>query len=236
MTTNQENKLTMYRAVITYLNQHKTILNSLPHFAQCFTQLKDLVNQIEENKKNQETQITGITKQKNEWRDELIELAGEVANKVKVYATFAKNTILKEEVDYTDTDLRKVAHNVLKDRAQIIYDKALENLAQLADYRVNQELLGNLAEAIQKFTDAMPNTRVSQVSKKGITKNLKNIFADIDDLFKNRLDGLLLMLKKDEAQFYTGYSNARNIIDLKGRGKNKEEAGGGETQESNQSL
>jgi broad-specificity NMP kinase len=224
MTTNQENKLTMCRAVITYLNQHETMLNGLPHFTECFTQLKDLVNQIEENKKNQETQITGITKQKNEWRDKLIELAGEIANKVKVYAIFAKNTILKEEVDYKDTDLRKVANNVLKDRAQIIYDKALENMAQLADYRVNQELLDNLAEAIQKFTDAMPNTRVSQVSKKGTTINLKNAFAEIDDLLKQRLDGLLLILKKDEAQFYTGYSNARIIIDLKGRGKNKEEA------------
>jgi hypothetical protein len=236
MTTNQENKLKMYFTVITYLNQYETMLNSLPHFSECFTQLKDWVNQIEENKKLQETQITGITKQKDEWKDGLIDLAGEVANKVKVYATFTKNTILKEEVDYKDTDLRKVAHNVLKDRAQIIYDKAFENLASLADYRVTQELLDNLAATIQKFTASLPNTRVSQVSKKGITNNLKNIFADIDDLFKNRLDGLLLMLKKDEAQFYTGYSNARNIIDLKGRGKNKEEVNSGETQESNQSL
>jgi hypothetical protein len=41
MTTNQENKLKMYFTVITYLNQYETMLNTLPHFAECFTQLKD---------------------------------------------------------------------------------------------------------------------------------------------------------------------------------------------------
>ncbi|MDX2305284.1 MAG: hypothetical protein NW226_20915 [Microscillaceae bacterium] len=222
MTTNQENKFTMYQAVIRYLSTHETMLNALPHFTESFAQFKELVGRVEENKKNQETQITGITKQKNEWREDLIDLASEVAGKVKVYATFFKNAVLKQEIAYSESTLRKTAHNVLKDRAQIIHDKAKENLAQLAEYRVTQELLDKLAEAIQKFSEAMPSTRVSQIGKKGTTLNLRKTFAEIDVLLKERLDGLMQMLRKEEAQFYTGYTNARIIIDLRARGKNKE--------------
>lgn len=120
MKTSQENKLTMYQAVITYLSNQENSTKNLPNFSECFAQLKEIVNKINENKKIQETQITGITKQKKECRDLLVDFAGEVANKLKVYATFTKNTILKQEVDYTDTELRKVANNVLKDRAQIM--------------------------------------------------------------------------------------------------------------------
>lgn len=222
MTTNQENKLTMYQAVIRYLNTHEAKLSTLPHFTESFAQFKEYVGLIEENKKTQETQITGVTLQKNELKEILIDLAGEVGNKVKTYAVFAKNSVLKKEVDYNDTALRKTAHNVLKDRAQIIHDKAKENLAQLAEYRVTQELLDKLAEAIQKFSEAMPSTRVSQIGKKGTTLNLRKTFAEIDALLKERLDGLMQMLRKEEAQFYTGYTNARIIIDLRARGKNKE--------------
>jgi hypothetical protein len=224
MTTNQENKLTMYEAVITYLGNQNELTKDLPNFSECYAQLKETVNKINENKKIQETQIKGITKHKNEWRDVLVDLASEVANKVKAYATFAKNTILKQEVDYTDTALRKVANNVLKDRAQIIHDKAKENLAELATYRVNQALLDKLIEAIEKFGEAMPSTRVSQVNKKGITTTLKTLFVEADSLLKDKLDSLLLILRKDEPELYKGYTNARIIIDLKGRGKNKEEA------------
>lgn len=230
MSTNQENKLTMYQAVVTYLSTQENITKDLPNFSECFAQLKETVNKINENKKIQETQITGITKQKNEWKELLVDLASEVANKVKTYATFAKNTILKKEVDYTDTALRKVANNVLKDRAQIIHDKAKENLAQLGAYRLDQTLLDKLNEAIVKFGEAMPTTRVSQVNKKGITTQLKNLFAEADELLKDKLDSLLLILRKDEAELYRGYTNARIIIDLKGRGKNKEE---GEVKNSN---
>lgn len=221
MTVNQENKLTMYQAVLAYLNSHESLLNTLPNFAECLNELKEGVSKISDNKKSQETQITGVTKQKNEWRETLVNLASEVGNKVKTYAIFAKNTILKKEVDYTDTALRKVAHNVLKDRAQIIHDKAQENLAQLTAYRVDQALLDKLEEAITKFGEAMPNTRVSQISKKGTTTNLKNAFAEVDELLKERLDNLLAIIRKEEPQFYTGYTNARIIIDLKARGKSK---------------
>lgn len=69
----------------------------------------------------------------------------------------------------------------------------------------------------------MPDKRVSQVNKKGITTNLKALFAEADELLKDKLDSLLLILRKDEPELYTGYSKARIIIDLKGRGKNKEE-------------
>lgn len=224
MTTNQENKLTMYQAVITYLDSQEKTAKELPNFSDYFGQLKETINKISDNKKIQETQITGVTKHKNEWRDTLIDLASEIANKVKAYATFVKNTILKQEVDYTDTALRKVANNVLKDRAQIIHDKAQENLAQLAAYRVDQALLDKLEEAILKFGEAMPSTRVSQINKKGTTSNLKKLFAETDELLKDKLDSLLLILRKDEPELYTGYANARIIIDLKARGKNKEES------------
>ncbi len=132
MNNKQESHLSMAMGESVYLAANSTITTTLPNFATYFTPIQAGITQIQAIRELQEFDKTGITVNKNQLRAALISAAIDVDRRVVAYATNVNNPVLLAEVGYTESDLKKSPDTVLKDRGQVIYDRANTNVSALA--------------------------------------------------------------------------------------------------------
>ena len=213
MKKNQENKYNMYVSTLAALDEHSTEIASIGALADSIAQFRSTVNEIADADQAQATPITGVSSDKREARDVLIDLVLEVAGAVQAYASTNQNRTLFEEVDFSKTDLMKQSDSQLPATAQIVHDAAQTNLSSLADYNIDAPKLAELATAINEYRIAVPMTRVAITARKSQTDRLDDLFETGDALVKERIDKLMQQFKSTNTVVYTDYSNARVIVD-----------------------
>lgn len=206
----------MFQTVERYLSAGAAVVGTLPNYATSFAAFQACLRQIQGHKQTQATNKGGLAEQKQQRKDALIALSVDVVSKVKAYATFNKQTVLLREIDYTPSDLKTIAANVLVDRTRIIHRNAQDNLKALAEYRVTKELLNELQNAIGGYEASITEPRMGTVARKNATDALQRSFREADRLLKDELDVILGMVRGSDSAFFTGYQNARVIVARKG--------------------
>ena len=212
MTSEQESRLSMFMAVRDFLTANATITATLPNYAGYFTAVQNGITSIQTIREQQEFDKTGITENKNQLKATLIAQAIDVSRKVIAYAAFVNNTVLLNEVKYPESDLKRCADTILKDRAQVIYDRANANVAALATYGVTAAILTSLLTAITNFNAAIPKPRLGINDKKQATTQLASLL-DTVDINLSKIDTLAEIVRTTQVNFYNGYKNARRIVE-----------------------
>jgi len=212
MTSEQESRLSMFMAVRDFLTANATITATLPNYAGYFTAVQNGITSIQTIREQQEFDKTGIAANKNQLKTTLISQAMDVSRKVVAYALYVNNTVLLNEVKYSETDLKKSADTILKDKSQVIYDRANTNLAALATYGITAAILTNLLTAITNYNAAIPKPRLGINDKKQATAQLAVLLDTVDsNLLK--IDSLAEIVRLTQVNFYNGYKNARRIVE-----------------------
>jgi hypothetical protein len=222
MTTREENKLSMYLTFLDFYKNNQAKLDAVPQFTGYYTQFDGKVKQIMDLRLIQETDVTGIAVSKKVLREDLTEKTLDVTGRLVAFASISENAELLEQINYTKGKLDKSADTILRDKCQLVHDKATELLAEVGEYGITEEMLVDLQKAIDDYYEMIPKTRAGIVTKKGSTSMIKEAFAEADDILKGKLDKLMGILKYSDSSFFNKYMSVRMIIDLgKGRGKEK---------------
>lgn len=210
----QERKLSMYLVVKDLLSQtsNATIVTALPSFGGFLTSFNSGVTSLQTIREAQELDRTGIAVNKNELKIDLIFKAIDIARKVTAYAKANNLSILAGEVSYSESDLKKSADTILRDKCQVIYAKANANLTALATFGVTAALLTALQTAITNYNFAIPRPRLGIVTKKQATNQIKVLFKSIDILLE-KMDSIVEVVRNSQLVFYKNYIDARIIID-----------------------
>jgi hypothetical protein len=218
MNTNQQNKLDMLLAMQAICNTNMAELTLLPQFEQWFDELGNIVKNIKKLSEAQELDYKGKTETKATLKSALADKTMDVVRRVVAYANVNDLYELKQEVDYTESDLMKAADTNLRTICQVVKDRALSVLPELATYGVTQAMLDELQTAIEDFFAEISSPREGIISRKNATSALKEEFKKADEILYTKLDKLVGILKTGNPEVYNSYVNARIIIDL-GRGK-----------------
>ncbi len=219
MTDREETKLSMYVAVRDFNTINATALNALPSYSTFTGQFNTLVDQIQTIRAQQETDRTGIAGSKAELRKALISQAVDIARKIVAFAQVSGNTTLKAEVDYTQSDLQNAADTILKDRCEIIRQRAAANQAAIAPYGVTAAMVTALQTQITTFLTAIPKPKAALSDRKLVTAKLKTLFDQGDVLLKTKLDALVETVRISNVDLYNGYRNSRALINEHGTQK-----------------
>lgn len=222
MTTKQENKLTMYATVVSYLDKNLTQVQSLPQFTTLLADLKAYIAGINAHSTTQQTGTKGYAKQKSNLKNTLVEIAVEVLNALKAFAALTGNVVLTGEINYTPSKLLQTPDTILSDKVQVLLTKAGEHLPALADYGITQTTLDSLQQANTAYMQSITDPRTGTITRKGATTSLADTFAKADDLLNNKMDLVIELLRLKDATTYTAYRSARKIMNMGSR-KQKEE-------------
>ena len=212
MTQNQLNVLTMYDAVLEYLDENNGIWTAIVPIQEKVTELSGTVETIHSKSQDQQAKSpTGFTAAKNAAMDTMVQQAYKMALKVKGYAKKAGDAVLLQSVDYNLHDLENGSEKEVINRCTIIVNAAQENLASLADYKVTTEAIAALATAINEAKPKTAQRDAVSGEKHSITLNIPSLFSqareevlDLDDLIKALIDD-------EQHDFINGYFGVRNI-------------------------
>lgn len=218
MTDRQENKLSMYAAVIQVCTDYTLTWTPLAAFGTVFTNFTNTTQTITNTRITQESVTTGVAKDKATLRENMADLALKVGKAVVAYASVNNNNALLDKVNYSRSQLLSVRDTISADRCRVIHTEATAVLADLTDYGVDAPLLTDLDTAISDYSIAITTPRTAITTRKTSTSELKTLFAEADKILKKQMDTLMEMFKADAPTFYTNYFNARVIVDLKGSG------------------
>lgn len=209
-----ENKFTMYRAVETLLDDNTAKTAAIPIFATRLTEFKDVLVQIVDKEDSRTTATMGMTADKKEKRNAMIEDAAVLAAKMRTLGFDTNDDRLIEMGDLKRSDLARMRDTQLIPTVQGLKNTADLNSAELAPYGVTALMITDLDTKLTDYNTAL-GSKESSFSVKGAAYTaLLGLFDSADDILKNKLDNLMEGFKTSDNEFYNQYKIAREIHDI----------------------
>lgn len=213
MKTKQENRLNMYLAVRNFVIPNEEVAKTVPNFMTNYAIVQNTIAEIQSVAEFQRTDKTGLALGKNKQRELLIVMAAENSSIVLSYAKSIKNDLLLSEAKFKESDLSRLSDVALKDSSMIIYNKAEENISNLAEYGITPETQAEFLKAINSFNISIQSPRHGINEKSQATKKIPELFKKADDAIEN-MDFAVNGVKRRLPDFYNGYRSARVLVDL----------------------
>lgn len=211
------NKLNMYHAVSLVCQTHTSAWDTTPAFVQGYDAFVAKVTALEQQAYQHTQSLVGVRENKDVFRETTIEKAEVIANALRSLAAFSGNSMLKSAMRFQHTQLEKSNATRLIQYLDSIIEAAGSHIIELPDYGVSQTKLDELIVLRDQLTHQLSATRNALVVRKSLTTNLEQLAKEIDQLLKNALDKLVLVLKADSPQFFLQYTAARVIVDHRGK-------------------
>lgn len=223
MNRRQEDKLSMYYAVIAACDKHNAAWAGLAAFATGYTAFQGHVATIAAASGDQQAGTIGHARQKTQARAAMAAAATPLAGALQAWAAVESQPAVAAKIDFAPSDLLYGRDTLAEDRARLIHGEATTRLAALATYGVTQPLLDTLGDAIDAYHAQIVAPRTAIIDRKAATSTLAAAFDAADRVLVDRLDKLIPLLALTQAAFATDYRNSRIIVDSGGRGGAEED-------------
>jgi hypothetical protein len=214
MTTVQQNRLSMYLAVLGVMAKYNAVWAAMTALAEMVTRLGDLTTSIQETSGVQGSPLTGIAGGKNRKRMAMMQKTLEIAGDLHAFAVKGGDTTLQAKCDLKITDLVRLGDTLIGPRCQEIHDLADTNAAALVSYGVEAADITALQTLIDAYQPLISTPRQAVAGRKEATGNIADDEAAADDLLNNELDKSMQKFSTKNATFFGEYTTARMIIDL----------------------
>lgn len=165
ITARQEVKNSMYGVVIDKCNANIAIVRTNFALSSAFDEFKTVVAKINLAKQSSAAVTIGLATDKKGSKNALSRTASVIAGQIFAFAAKNKNNLLKEAVDFSATDLRRLKDEELVPRCQEIHDLGAANLAALGDYGVTNTALTGLQTEIEAYAESVPKPRSAQADR-----------------------------------------------------------------------
>lgn len=219
MNVQQINKSRMFGATAQVLDNNLPLFEAMTELAAAHQQLKEKMILIDRHRQVQEVNNTGLTRNKGTLREEMTTLLLRLSSALTAHAATTNDQVLQAKVAYSLSDLKKSSDRILGDIAVLVNGLAAATAADLQIYFVGPEELTKFDRLTNEFKAALPLRRVATNITKASTSNLSEVFREIDDLLKTKVDLLLKPFKFTQPNFFKEYKNARTLVNYTGRGK-----------------
>lgn len=149
MNPNQLHNLSMYRAVLSYLDAKPAMWNTIVPITKSVFMFRSYVTALIQQTYLQPAKISALYVQGKDGHMRIMsDIALSVLLKIRTYAKTSNDKALLYAINYSENELRSGSELHIIKRCQTIYNKAKEHIGALARYDVTEELLSQLQKAI----------------------------------------------------------------------------------------
>jgi hypothetical protein len=216
MTTKDEAKLSMYEAVLDHLLKNPTITENLPNFPALLSSLQQNIASMLKLVQEQNKDKSGITIQKRELHDEIIQRTTDLSGKLMAYATNENDKGLYKLIKFTKSDLLKSTDNDLITHTLEVCDNALLLMDKLPTYNVEKAEVTILQNLCADYLVSIPKPREGLRDTKEFTLGVAAMIKATDEVLFN-MDAVMLVIRFSEAAFFNHYTNSRSIVNTGAR-------------------
>lgn len=214
----QFNQLNMFRAVSKHATgtpANVAITNSILAFKNGITALNVKITAIQTTSGEQDLAITGVTTNKNQLQETLVQSTFSVISPVKAYAVSINNTTLEEQMNFSITDLQRKNDDQIGQDAQTLLNIISPALVPaLNDYGITPIIITSWQTDITNYLGALANPRIAVVHRATLTDELVTLFSEANKILKKTLDPISISFKAANPHYLSDFEKARAIIDL----------------------
>jgi hypothetical protein len=211
MNIKRQSKLKMYLTLRIFLLSNPAITAKLPNYPEFIAALDAAIMQIQ-NSSEKHYNSKGVTDNKSLLREGLITATIDASAKIQAYAKYTQDTVLLAETKFTTSALKIKSALELLDDANGLYNRIDDHIADLTTYGLTVDTQKDYRVAIDDFSESIPQPRQSQLKSKENTLLEDQGFEAADEAVDN-IDSVVEIVKLTEVLFYSGYKNARKIVD-----------------------
>ena len=211
MNQNQFDKLKMFRVVLAVCLKYLKLVESVPAFLRAYQALTKLVIAVEKDHTVQGANTKGVTVNKEQMRDAVIDSAMYIAGAVHSHASDIENSELMAKVHVNISDFKNCGFEECIKKCDIIAKEASVVMDQLADHGVVQKDLDGFMTLVNDFKIMITKPREVIVEKSSVTIDIADLFSTGDKILKEKMDKLINKYKPSDPSFYQEYWNARII-------------------------
>ncbi len=208
-----ENKLSMIKTVVAVMDKHLALWTGYVPMSDLVTDLKNRYGLIVASSISHGQSTGGITEDKGELKEVLVDNALDVALKLKVFGRVTNLPQVSSEFDVSRSDLLKLRDTDLVTVSINIHDTGVANLTALGAYNVTALQLSELRLDIDRFEAAIPLPLLKVNEKTIAGEDLRGHFEHCSEVLE-LMDGLMIHYKRLQSQFYHEYFSARRIVAL----------------------
>jgi hypothetical protein len=163
----------------------------------------------------------GVAQDKGTLRTTLIQNAYDIASLVFALSNKLKNDTLKQQVDFSITDLERIKDDLLVPTCNNIKTAANNNLVAMADYGITAASLTAFQTNMDNYSGSVAKPRLAITAKTTNNKAVKATIKEINDILKNEMDKTIVAFRTANPNFVAAYFEARKIVDPASKTKPK---------------
>jgi len=207
------NKLTMMRALLSFMQKNQAKWQNIGPIAQLYYQIYNCVEQIDAILVTIEDSNGGELNQKQNLQLSLIEDGFELVSFIYAYAVATNNVVLKGKSGFPISELRNQRDGKLSGKIESILELVVGHESELDPYGATQDKINNLRNLNNQYKQQLPKTRNNVSEKKSGNEKVKQLMKTASDAITEQLDKLMLRFKKEDPTFYVAYTSNRKVVD-----------------------
>ena len=219
MRTLDENFLNMGHSTLDTMNNNKPSWEGIPRIVTQVGYLNTGLKAADTFSVESTTDTTGTTQDRKNARAEVILLTVKLAKPASVYALDNNDMDMNQQLSISKGSLSRLPHRYLLSTVKAIYGILSLIAEKIVDMGVKPEDIEALKTAVDTYEIVLNKPRDKKVEKKTVNEQLDDAVSDLRGILYV-LDSLMKYF--DGTQFYSEYKNARIILDLGIRHRNKE--------------
>jgi hypothetical protein len=210
------NLMDMIDEVLKYLDVNVSFYGDKMPIINVVNAVNQNIADIKAFNQDQSVKTKADTEIKNQSRTEIANLALKIAAGISAIAATKKDTRLKLLANVSPSGLMDMRNSDFIIKARSIHDATIPLVTDLADWGVQSTDIDKLDTLLIDYVSKSPNARNVKVQTKQANSDMKAKINATAALLRDQLDPMMLPFKNLQPSFYTGYLNARIIIDRTG--------------------
>jgi hypothetical protein len=220
------NFVDMLKAVDQFFTEHPELLTNNPALQASVSRVKVFITDFDNLDKAQSEKSSTAFALKAETRTSLTANIQKVYAGIRAHATATNDTVLKLEVDITDTELKRMRDHVLLQEGRSGYELAKPLINDLKMWKITEDDVEALNTNSATFEAKDPAIKNIKSRTAQATEDMKNKQAEVSTFLKDTLDVFIAPFKFSDATLFGQYQKARSVINTAGAHSKPKDNGG----------
>ncbi|HKR05087.1 MAG TPA: hypothetical protein VJY62_10685 [Bacteroidia bacterium] len=205
-------KFLMIEAVEYFFKQNIEMQDEIIKLKECVILLNERGSRMRQLLQQRKHGLEGITLNKQQVRNKLIDLLLKMAKVMEARAKDKKDAEMMKAVHCSLSDLRRPADKVFVKRCKLIRSTAEKQKRFLKEYGLTDEMLQQAQELLLKFETLIPKNKNERSKNAALHNELKKLVQDTCYFLKYQMDALMNILSEKHFREKDIYKRLRKVI------------------------
>lgn len=209
----QTNQFRMCLNTQETLDVNTVLWSGIPIVVTVKNQYDELLQRIMAVNEKTNPNSKAVTENKEKTLGILTEKVMILSGTLQAFASFNNNTVLLGKVKITKTEIKNARETEVDKLIRPIISEARKFLSELVDFMLTEEMIIETETTLDDFKVMIGQPRTIRNQAYAAMTLLEELFDELNDLLKNKMDKLMIRFEVSNTEFFSEYKRARTIVD-----------------------